>query len=142
VDRVIWLGGELAGPRQYRTPRVSQEIVLVVTHALETPLPPEAPGSPEPRLCVLRDRALLLTLYCTGMRRAEVASLNRDQFEDAWADRAIIMGKGDKDRVVFFDEETLAAIRAYLPGISEGAPGFRTAPIRAPRPRGVRSGPG
>jgi integrase len=48
------------------------------------------------------------------MRRQEVASLNRADIADGWQDQAIITGKGNKERVVFFDEPTLTAIRAYL----------------------------
>ena len=63
---------------------------------------------------MLRDRALLHTLFSTGLRRAEVAGLNRADVEDGWARRALVTGKGDKERIVFFGEEALAAIRAYL----------------------------
>ena len=56
----------------------------------------------------------MLTLFCSGMRREEVSRLDRFDVEDGWADRALITGKGEKERVVFFDEPTQAAIRAYL----------------------------
>ena len=56
----------------------------------------------------------MLTLFCTGMRREEVSRLDRYDVQDGWADRALITGKGDKERVVFFDERTQSAIREYL----------------------------
>jgi integrase/recombinase XerC len=48
------------------------------------------------------------------MRRDEVARLDRLDVEDGTADRALITGKGAKERVVFFDTPTLEAIRVYL----------------------------
>jgi site-specific recombinase XerD len=102
-------------PPSYKTPRVDDRIPEVVTYADSVPLPGGAdPASRRRRLELLRDRALIRTLYCTAMRRAEVVSLNRMDVQDGWADHALATGKGEKERVVFFDEDTLAAIRAYL----------------------------
>jgi site-specific recombinase XerD len=101
---------ELLGPRHYRSRDIANEIVLVVMHPQELPLPPDGPG----RLKLLRDRALLLTLYCTGMRRGEIVTLGRADVDDGWADRALVLGKGEIERVVFFDEAAQHAIREYL----------------------------
>jgi site-specific recombinase XerD len=87
----------------------------VVTYADSLPLPGGGSESARrQRLELLRDRALIRTLYCTAMRRAEVASLNRTDVQDGYSDQALITGKGEKERVVFFDADTLAAIRTYL----------------------------
>src|SRR6266542_3614440 len=99
----------------YKTPRIDSGLPQIVLHVDGLPLP--GGGSPvaqRKRLELLRDKALIRTLYCTAMRRAEVASLNRTDVEDGRADQALITGKGEKERVVFFDEDTLRAIRAYL----------------------------
>jgi len=104
----------VVGRAPYRTPRIDQGLPLVVTAALETPLPAADGQNHQRRLELLRDRALLLTLYGTGLRRAEVAALNRVDLDDGWADRALVLGKGGKERVVFFDPDSLAAIRTYL----------------------------
>jgi site-specific recombinase XerD len=104
----------VVGRASYRTPRIDQGLPLVVTFALDLPLPPADARNHERRLELLRDRALLLTLYGTGLRRAEVAGLNRADVEDGWADRALVLGKGNKERVVFFDPDSLEAIRTYL----------------------------
>ncbi|HLH21777.1 MAG TPA: tyrosine-type recombinase/integrase [Chloroflexota bacterium] len=104
----------VVGRASYRTPRVDQGLPLVVTYALELPLPAPTGHNDARRLELLRDRALLLTLYGTGLRRAEVAALNRADVDDGWADRALVVGKGSKERVVFFDPDSLAAIRTYL----------------------------
>jgi site-specific recombinase XerD len=105
---------QVMGRSSYRTPRIDQGLPLLVTHVLGVELPPPTERDGAKRLELLRDRALILTLFCTGMRREEVARLDRFDVQDGWADRALITGKGDKERVVFFDEPTLSAIRDYL----------------------------
>jgi site-specific recombinase XerD len=98
----------------YRTPRIDQRLPTLVTHVLGLPIPPATERGGVKRLELLRDRALMLTLFCTGMRREEVARLDRYDVQDGLADRALITGKGEKERVVFFDELTQTAIREYL----------------------------
>src|SRR4051794_39993107 len=104
----------VVGHASYRTPRIDQGLPLVVTSALDLPLPAPTGHNDARRLELLRDRALLLTLYGTGLRRAEVAALNRADVDDGWADRALVVGKGSKERVVFFDPDSQEAIRTYL----------------------------
>ncbi|MFZ4500094.1 MAG: site-specific tyrosine recombinase/integron integrase [Minisyncoccia bacterium] len=60
----------------------------------------------------LRDRALLELFFSTGLRLAELCSLNRDL--DLAKDEFSIRGKGEKIRVVFLSNEAKDAIRAYL----------------------------
>lgn len=61
----------------------------------------------------LRDRALIEVLCSTGMRISEVLSLNREQID--WDRReARIIGKGNKERYVYFTEEALDWLRRYL----------------------------
>lgn len=62
--------------KNYSTPRVDSTLALIVNSANQTPLPDRDPTG-KLGLRLLRDRAILNTLYATGMRRAEVASLNR-----------------------------------------------------------------
>lgn len=68
------------------------------------------------RLNVLRDRALLLVLYDTGMRRSEVSKLDLgDLIEgDALRDTLIVRGKGNKQRVLELNGLAQTAIREYL----------------------------
>jgi site-specific recombinase XerD len=105
---------EAMGRGSYKTPRIDRRIPAIVTYVKALPLPPPNQRGGSRRLEVLRDKALIQTLFCTGMRRDEVARLDRNDVEDGLADRALISGKGDKERVVFFDAPTLEAIRAYL----------------------------
>ena len=62
----------------------------------------------------LRDRAIMETLYSTGMRRAEVVHLG---LHDVSWDRGTILirqGKGHKDRVVPIGERALGWLRKYV----------------------------
>ena len=60
-----------------------------------------------------RDRAILEVLYASGIRRAEVASLD---LGDVDLDRRImrVTGKGNKQRTVLINEAAADAMRAYL----------------------------
>ncbi|HEY0980387.1 MAG TPA: site-specific tyrosine recombinase/integron integrase [Candidatus Paceibacterota bacterium] len=60
----------------------------------------------------LRDKALLELFFSTGLRLAELCSLNRDL--DLAKDEFSIRGKGEKIRVVFLSSEAKDAIRNYL----------------------------
>ena len=73
------------------------------------------------------------------MRRQEVTRLNRQDIQEGQARQALITGKGDKERLVFFDEPALAAIRAYLEARADPhAPLF----LRHDLGRGKAPGPG
>lgn len=61
----------------------------------------------------LRDRAILQTLFSTGMRISEAISLNRDDLREK-SNEIPIRGKGNKIRVVFVSPEAQEAIQAYI----------------------------
>jgi site-specific recombinase XerD len=130
---------EVMGRVPYRTPRIDQRLVLIVTHVDGIPLPPGDEYGGQPRLELLRDRALIRTLFTSGMRREEVSSLSRADVQDGHARQALITGKGSKERIVFFDDQALAAIRAYLEARAD-----RLAPLflRHDLGRGRLPGPG
>ncbi|MBL8794854.1 MAG: site-specific tyrosine recombinase XerC [Planctomycetia bacterium] len=68
----------------------------------------------------LRDRAVLETLYSTGMRRMELVRLS---VYDLDADRGTVMirqGKGKKDRMIPIGERALAWINRYLHEVRPG----------------------
>jgi integrase/recombinase XerD len=62
----------------------------------------------------LRDRAILETLYSTGLRRAELCALDLYDLDHAGELVRVRQGKGGRDRVVPIGEAALAAIRRYL----------------------------
>ncbi|MBN2185968.1 MAG: tyrosine-type recombinase/integrase [Dehalococcoidia bacterium] len=61
----------------------------------------------------LRDKAILETLFSTGLRVSELASLNREQI-DFDRQEFGIKGKGNKLRVVFLSDTAAQWIRRYL----------------------------
>jgi len=61
----------------------------------------------------LRDRAILETLFSTGLRVSELVSLNRDQI-DLKRKEFGVKGKGNKLRVVFLSDTAAQWIERYL----------------------------
>ena len=76
----------------------------------------EAPPKENKRAKPLRarDRALLETLYGTGVRVGELASMNIGDCDFTEAS-VRVLGKGGKERVVPLGQSALEAIQAYLP---------------------------
>ncbi|OGZ84678.1 MAG: hypothetical protein A2401_01360 [Candidatus Staskawiczbacteria bacterium RIFOXYC1_FULL_38_18] len=65
----------------------------------------------------LRDRAILEAFFSTGLRIAELVSLNLEQFNSLKDKKDIelgVIGKGGKPRVVYFSERALNFIKKYL----------------------------
>jgi integrase/recombinase XerC len=69
----------------------------------------------ENMLWPLRDKAIIYSLYSTGCRVSELASLKLSSFVDKNFASARIVGKGNKERVVFFSDEAKKAVLEYLP---------------------------
>lgn len=61
----------------------------------------------------LRDKAILETLFSTGLRVSELASLNTDTVNLERREFGII-GKGGKERVVFLSESACRILESYL----------------------------
>lgn len=61
----------------------------------------------------IRDRALLETLFSTGLRVSEMASLNRDSINLNRREFGIV-GKGGKERVVFLTDSAANWLEKYL----------------------------
>lgn len=64
-------------------------------------------------LWAARDKAIFEMLYSSGCRVAELASLKIGDFSDGFS-RAVVTGKGKKDRYVFFEDEARLALKDYL----------------------------
>ncbi len=60
----------------------------------------------------LRNRAMLETLFATGMRISELCNLNRDQIDDTG--RIFITGKGKKQRFVYLTTRAREHLDRYL----------------------------
>ncbi len=70
----------------------------------------DLPGDSEP---ALRDRAILETLYGSGLRASELVGLDRSSI-DLQDDTIRVFGKGSKERVLPLGRAEKAAIEAYL----------------------------
>jgi site-specific recombinase XerD len=75
-------------------------------------------ASPDMRTIMgLRDRAIVETLFSTGMRVAELVALDRKQLDGATRKRDYelsILGKGGRVRTVYFSEQALLWVKRYL----------------------------
>jgi integrase/recombinase XerD len=71
-------------------------------------------GAPRTDALGLRDRAVLETLYSTGLRRAELCGLDLYDVDHASEVVRVRQGKRGKDRCVPIGARALAAVRRYL----------------------------
>ncbi|MDI6591414.1 MAG: tyrosine-type recombinase/integrase [Patescibacteria group bacterium] len=68
-------------------------------------------------LAGLRDRAILETLFSTGLRVAELTNLNREQIKITPETKyleVVIIGKGNRPRPVYFSKRAVKWVRKYL----------------------------
>jgi integrase/recombinase XerD len=72
----------------------------------------EAPRGASPR--ELRDRAILETLYATGIRASELAALTPQDVDTEERTLRVVLGKGRKGRVVPLTHAASRALEAYL----------------------------
>jgi len=76
-----------------------------------------------------RDRAILLTLFDSGVRAAELCALDVGDFDTVTGALTVKHGKGGKVRAVFAGQKTRRALRAYLKergNVNDDAPLFAT----------------
>ena len=110
---------ELQEATQHYTRKPGRRIVNFNREAVEKvidycqSLNTEASLSPRENLEVLRDRSFVITLVDTGLRISEACSLKRGDID--WLEqRAIIIGKGDKQALVRFSDRAIQALKDYL----------------------------
>jgi integrase/recombinase XerC len=92
------------------TPRKEKRIPSVLDEAQVLSLL-DMPGS---GLEAVRGRAILELLYASGIRCAELVSLDRGEV-DLDARMVRVLGKGRKERVVLFGHRAQEALRAWMP---------------------------
>jgi integrase/recombinase XerC len=80
------------------------------------------PNRPRQELARLRNIAMLEALRSSGMRVGELVGLKRDNL-DYRTHSASVIGKGDKQRIVYFDQSAWKAIQVYLQARADGAKG-------------------
>lgn len=114
-----------------------REIKVLTTNEIEKLI-----NAPEGNsLKALRDKAILETLFSTGLRISELCNLNRDI--DLEKGEIIVRGKGGKIRTVFLTERAKRAIQEYLSQRKDIDPALfvsltRNLPPRRITPRGVQ----
>jgi integrase/recombinase XerC len=99
------------------TPKLDKKLPVFlgvdkVAQLVECPQPDTVGG--------LRDRAILETLYSTGMRVSELVGLNTGKV-DLISGIAKVFGKGSKERLAPIGEPAIKAIRRYLDNRGEWA---------------------
>jgi len=70
----------------------------------------------------LRNRAMLETLFATGMRISELLSLKKEQLDESG--RIYVMGKGKKQRFVYLTARAIRHLKAYLKTRHDDSPYF------------------
>jgi len=110
---------ETLGKISKRSARHDRRIPLLVAYVDQLPLPSVEQRKGISRLELLRNRALMYLLLSSGMRREEVTTLNRTDVDGGWAESAVIVGKGSKERRVFWDTETRKAVHSWLAARSD-----------------------
>ncbi len=112
-----------------RTPRQSKRLPKAITiEQIEQLL--AAPNDAD--VLGRRDRAMLETLYSTGIRVSELVGLNHDDL-DFENEAMHVRGKGRKERIVPLGSHALIAIRRYIELMSSD---IKFAPIWAARDAG------
>ena len=117
------VGLETLNPKEIRAPRLPKREVVFLTPDEVAQFVAAIPIRKGPRrfnmhwLCF---RALVEVLLGTGMRISEALSLHRGSIDLATGE-ATIIGKGNKERVVFFSPRALNWVKEYLTRRSDSA---------------------
>lgn len=107
---LAWLGIETLSPEKVPVAKSSDREVSFLE---ESDLLKIFSAPDVTTLAGLRDRAILQTLFSTGLRVSELVSLDIDDVNYERGEAAI-RGKGKKLRVVFFSNDALEAIDQYI----------------------------
>lgn len=81
------------------------------------------------KFAAVRDRALLMVLLDTGLRKQEVTDLNVGDVNQANGEIYVRSGKGGKSRTVFMGKKTRRAVAAYMrlrKGLTDESPFWAT----------------
>lgn len=139
---VFWIEEDLLTERQIvffargriPVPKVPQQIrPTYAPAAIEALL--AADGQKQQQDTMARDKALILLLYESGMRVSELCGICDEDVTHSER-QAIVTGKGNKQRYVFWTERAAQALEAYL----ELRPGTSGGPLFRAHGRGGRGG--
>ncbi|MFN3704637.1 MAG: tyrosine-type recombinase/integrase [Thermoflexales bacterium] len=109
----------------YRHRQPDPDLPRIVTYYDSLPLPsPISTTGRQRYLELLRDRAIMHTLYASAGRVSEIAALTRAQVADGRRSEILISGKGDKQRLLLLTPEAQLAIRRYCEARQDSHPGL------------------
>jgi site-specific recombinase XerD len=127
--KVITQNYHLIALRSFFKYLAKRDIPSLAAEKIELPKPPsrqveflepadvehliEATGQEKEKVTRLRDRAILETLFSTGLRISELVGLNRESINLKRREFSV-RGKGDKVRLVFLSDRAIRALEAYL----------------------------
>jgi len=98
----------------YNHKTIDDNLPLIVDYYDNLPLPSgDGFQQQQGRMILLRNRAIVHTLYATGGRASEILQLSRRDLLDGRTDEAFVIGKGGYTRALFLTSEAQAAIRIY-----------------------------
>jgi len=121
---------DAVSPDKVELPKVpTRQINIIRYEELDRLL--EAPKGNSVR--ALRDRAILETLFSTGLRVSELCAL--DRYIDLGRGEITVRGKGEKLRVVFVSERAKNALKAYLNKRSDAERALFVSISRAKKPK-------
>lgn len=106
---------------KYTLPKVPSDDAVVALLDAARQVQPQ-PKRPRLELARLRNIAMLEALRSSGMRVGELVTLKRDDLEHR-NHSARVTGKGDKQRIVYFDDQAWNASQEYLKARNDSARG-------------------
>ena len=118
IERIQLRLTQLRGKRPKRLPRVPTDDLVERILAAARAVPPADSRAAE--LIRLRNVALVETLRGSGLRVSELVALRRGDL-DREQRRAVVTGKGAKQRLVFFTDPSWRAIWTYVDARGDGA---------------------
>lgn len=102
-------------PEKVKLPREKTEKIINFLNLDQVEKLLQAPNTSD--FFGLRDRAILETLFSTGLRVAELVALNREQIKIKPTTKDLeisIIGKGDRPRTVYLSERAVYWLKKYL----------------------------
>ena len=103
--------GELSPARSLRSPKSQRRLPAVLEEDDVATLIEQEPEEQTP--AAARDRAIMETLYSSGLRVSELVGLNWRDIDDDLGMLTVRAGKGNKDRMVPLGEQALDALKTW-----------------------------
>jgi len=131
---LLILKEERRGRRSGYIPQPIKEAVpFIVRYYVELPDPPApTPRAQRERLALYRNRALVQTLFATGVRVQELTQLRRSDYDQGDRPALKIIGKGTQPRRAQLNDAAHQALQAYLRGRDAARPATESARAKEP----------